>query len=100
MVISILVTSTTTGMSIDTGGNVTATGTLNGGSGISTMKYLYVTNPDGRNTHFCYSDNNQNYIRGKLNVDQDSIYCGGYIGIGIDPFYPLHLCTMGPNAYV
>jgi hypothetical protein len=69
------------------------------------MKYLYITNPDGRNTHFCYSGNNQNYIRGQLNVDQDNIYCGGSIGIGVSPSYRLQVAdgtvstTFGVASY-
>ena len=48
-------------------------------SGISKFKYLQVTNPDNSDTHFPYSGNNQNYIRGRLNIDrsQDGLYVGG-----------------------
>jgi hypothetical protein len=33
------------------------------------LKYLYIFNPDGRITHLPFGGNNQNYIRGKLNID-------------------------------
>jgi hypothetical protein len=90
----------TNNMTLDSGNNLTVSGSINSSSGESTFKYIRVINPDGRNTHFSYTGNGQNYIRGKLNVDQDNIYCGGYIGIGGDPYYPLDIYHYGPNAYV
>jgi hypothetical protein len=36
-------------------------------------------NPNGTQTHFPYIGNNQNYIRGKLNIDQDDLLVGGSI---------------------
>jgi len=41
------------------------------------FKYIYINNPDGRISHFPFNGNNQNYIRGKLNIDQDDLYVGG-----------------------
>ncbi len=32
---------------------------------------------EGRTTHFPFLGNNQNYIRGKLNIDQDDLFVGG-----------------------
>ena len=59
-------------------GNVSCTGSITANSGQSTIKnYLYIYNPDGRITHLPFSGNNQNYIRGKLNIDQDDLYVGG-----------------------
>ena len=61
-------------------GNVSCIGSITCNSGQSTIKnYLYIYNPDGRITHLPYSGNNQNYIRGKLNIDQDDLYVGGNI---------------------
>ena len=50
-----------------TGGTLSAALTVNGAitssSGVSGLKYLYITNPDGRQTHLPFQLNNQNYIR-------------------------------------
>jgi len=68
-------------------------------SGVSEIRnYLYIYNPDGRITHLPYSGNNQNYIRGKLNIDQDSLYVGGFVGIGINP--PSYLLHVGSQAVI
>ena len=88
----------TNNMTLDGTNNLTVTGNINSGgiitsaSGISTFKYIYITNPNATQTHLPYSDG-QNYIRGKLNVDGDNIYCGGYIGAGANPSYRLHIAS-------
>jgi hypothetical protein len=79
-------------------GNIISSGTIASESGESTLKYLKVLNPDGRNTYLSYSGNGQNYIRGQLNVDLDNIYCGGNIGIGVIPSYRLHIAATTANT--
>jgi hypothetical protein len=57
---------------------ITASGSIRSNSGQSTIKnYSYIYNPDGRITHLPYLGNNQNYIRGKLNIDQEMFYVDG-----------------------
>jgi hypothetical protein len=58
-------------------GNITTTGTIISRSGISNFKHIYITNLDGRQTHLPFAGNNQNYIRGKLNIERDELYVGG-----------------------
>ena len=97
--------ASTTGLNIDTSGNLTVSGTVNcsgvpsGGANESTFRYIRVVNPDGRNTHFSYTGNGENYIRGKLNVDGDNIYCGGSIGIGVNPGYLLQVADTSVTQY-
>jgi hypothetical protein len=79
-------------------GNIISSGTIASESGESTLKYLKVLNPDGRNTYLSYSGNGQNYIRGQLNVDLDNIYCGGNIGVGVIPSYRLHIAATTANT--
>ena len=49
-------------------------------SGNATLRNsLYINNPFGRITHLPYLGNNENYIRGKVNIDQDQLYVGGAV---------------------
>jgi hypothetical protein len=59
-------------------GSLTTSGSITANSGTSQFtNSIYINNPFGRTTHFPYLGNNQNYIRGKLNIDQDDLYVGG-----------------------
>ena len=84
--------------SLTVSGSIIAGRVITSASGISTFRYIYITNPDARQTHFCFSGNNQNYIRGKLNVDADNIYCGQRIGIGAEPNTRLHIVGSLANS--
>jgi hypothetical protein len=80
-------------------GNINSSGIITSGSGISTFKRILITNPDARQTLFTWTTDNANYIRGKLNVDQDNIYCGGRIGIGVvNPSYRLHVVSTSTST--
>ena len=70
---------TTLSNNLSVTGTITSSAAINSNSGISNFKYIYISNPDGRVTHFSYAGNNQNYIRGKLNIDQDDLFVGGSI---------------------
>ena len=58
---------------------LTTTNEIVSNAGISQFKYIYINNPDGRITHLPFAGNNENYIRGKLNIDQDALYVGGAV---------------------
>ena len=62
--------------------------------------YLYINSPVGP-TYFPWSGNNENYIRGKLNVDAGNSYFSGYMGIGTNsPSTRLHIAGNWPfNQY-
>ena len=68
-------------MTLDSGNNLTVSGTINSSSGESTFKYIRIINPDGRNTHFPYTGNGINYIRGSLIMDGGGEYisCSGNV---------------------
>jgi hypothetical protein len=74
--------STTNTFTIDGSGNTSSLGSITAGtnivsnSGISTFKSIYIANPNNSVTHFPFT-NGQNYIGGKLNIDQDDLYVGG-----------------------
>jgi hypothetical protein len=61
-------------------GNIKCTGNITVDSGTSVFNNsVYITNPDGRQTHFPFLGNNQNYLRGKVNIDQDDLFVGGAV---------------------
>jgi type III secretory pathway component EscS len=65
-------------MRIYSGGGVNINGNITVNSGTSVFNNsVYITNPDSRQTHLPYLGNNQNYLRGKVNIDQDDLYVGG-----------------------
>ena len=74
--------STTNTFTIDGSGNTSCSGSITAGtnivstSGISTFKSIYITNPNNSITHLPYT-NGENYIRGKVNIDQNDLYVGG-----------------------
>jgi hypothetical protein len=75
---------------IKNNGDVSCTGALTTGglikstSGISEFNYVWIHNPGRNDTHLPYT-NGENYIRGKLNIDQDGLYVSGNVGIGTQP---------------
>ncbi len=70
-------TSLSNGLSVT--GTITSSAGINSNFGISNFKGVYIMNPNGTQTHFPYIRNNQNYIRGKLNIDQEDLFVGGSI---------------------
>jgi hypothetical protein len=60
---------------LNASGSITSATNFISNSGISTFKAVYITNPNGTITHFPYT-NGENYIRGKVNIDND-LYVGG-----------------------
>ena len=85
--------SITTSGNITSSGSITCSGTITSNSGESLFRYIRIINPDGRNTHFPYTGNNINYIRGSVIMDggSDSLYVGYRIGVGVGASYPLHV---------
>jgi hypothetical protein len=75
---------------IKNNGDISCTGALTTGgiikstSGISEFNYVWIHNPGRNDTHLPYT-NGENYIRGKLNIDQDGLYVSGNVGIGTQP---------------
>ena len=64
--------------------SLTVGGIIKSTSGISEFNYVWIHNPGRNDTHFPYT-NGENYIRGKLNIDQDGLYVSGNVGIGTQP---------------
>jgi hypothetical protein len=71
-------------VNFDSGGSITNTGSINASglikssSGVSEFNYVWINNPGRAQSHFPYT-NGENYIRGKLNIDQDGLYVGGAV---------------------
>jgi hypothetical protein len=64
--------------------SLTVGGIIKSTSGISEFNYVWIHNPGRNDTHLPYT-NGENYIRGKLNIDQDGLYVSGNVGIGTAP---------------
>ncbi len=48
-------------------------------NGNSIFKFIDISNPDGRTTHFPFGSIGQNYTRGPVNIDQDDLRFGNRI---------------------